>query len=142
MSLELREVLGHRMTELDNTLFYGSDFLKNNNISTSSAPFISDNNIIGMPFSLSNLIDNRLKFMIPETRGIYYLFNNDVLVYIGMSRNLQNRLIGHNRNKEMDFNNVIWFSGVTFNLSLSEIFRLEKQMILRYKPFYNEAYLN
>ena len=41
--------------------------------------------------------------------GIYFLFDEDQLVYIGQSVNLYNRVLRHRREELIDFNNVSFF---------------------------------
>src|SRR5690606_3034578 len=91
------------------TPYVGYDFLKQNRIRTASNPFKFKGDVIGWPFSLGDLINADLKRIIPEEVGIYHLFKDDILVYIGMSKNIKKRILGHFRQKEMDFDNVLWF---------------------------------
>lgn len=126
--------------------FIGSELIAQNRIRLASSPFVCKGVTIGLPFNLEDLINCDLKRVIPEKVGIYHLFKDDILVYIGMSKNIRKRILGHYTQKEMDFDNVLWFCANTtdglVNKTVAEIFKIERNMIKFHKPFYNEAYLS
>jgi len=122
--------------------YIGQSILDDNRIRRASSPLVHNGVIIALPFNLGDLIKTDLKSLIPESYGIYYLYYDDILVYIGMSSNLKNRLLGHYKKNDMEFNNVIWFSTEYFGKTLAETFKLESSMIKVYKPFYNQALIN
>lgn len=123
-------------------MYIGKEFFKDQRIRVSSNPFIHKGVVIGHPFSIADIVERDLKCILPEESGIYHLFSDDVLVYIGMSKNLKNRLLGHYRDGSMEFDNILYFCASDANKTLKQIFNIEKNMIKYFKPFYNEAYLN
>jgi excinuclease UvrABC nuclease subunit len=122
--------------------FIGQDILKD--IPISDIPFVVDVNIIGYPFSLSDLINQYGKEIIPDCLGIYHLFYYDQLVYVGMSKNLRGRLLCHLRDADMVFHNVLWFCANMWkeNATIEDVLRIEHKMIKKYKPVLNSVHAN
>lgn len=122
--------------------FIGEDILKD--IPTSNSPFIVDGNIIGIPFSLSHLVNKYGKEVIPNCLGIYHLFYYDQLVYVGMSKNLRGRLLGHLKDSDMVFHNVLWFCANMWkdNTTIEDVLKIEYKMIKKYKPVLNSVHTN
>jgi hypothetical protein len=121
--------------------FIGEDFLKT--IRT-SAPFIVDGVLIGHPFNLQNLVNNFGKDIIPNCLGIYHLFYEDQLIYIGMSKNIRGRLIQHLRDQDMPFNYCLWFCAHLYkeDTTIAEILTIEYKMIKKFKPVLNSLHAN
>ena len=73
--------------------------------------------------------------------GIYFLWNDDELVYIGMARNIADRVIGHKR-AAMGFRTgkKIEFNSYSFFLWDDEPWMHEVELlyILAYRPRFNE----
>jgi len=122
--------------------YIGQEFLED--IDKAENPYIVDGVVIGLPFNLQMLVNKWGKKMIPDCLGIYHLFYNDQLVYIGMSKNLRGRLITHLKDKDMPFNNVLWFcmDMYTENPTIEETLRIEHNMIKRFKPALNSKHTN
>ena len=77
--------------------------------------------------------------MIPKETGVYHLFYNGLLIYIGFSRNIQKRLKSHHFDKRMTFDAVLWF--VDEDKSLREWLDFERNLIEYWKPSMNKNYL-
>jgi len=109
-----------------------------------SNPFIVDGVVIGKPFNLQMVIDRFGKQIIPNCLGIYHLFYNDQLVYVGMSKKIKGRLLQHLKDKDMPFNNCLWFCAHMWkkNATVKDILRIEYLMIKKYKPVLNSLYAN
>lgn len=105
-----------------------------------SEPFIYNNEIIGYPFNLNDLINKWGKDIIPDKMGIYKLFYNNHLVYIGMSRKLRGRLLCHLKDNDKPFNGCLWF--VTDDKTIEQTLLIEKNMINKFKPSLNLTYAN
>jgi predicted GIY-YIG superfamily endonuclease len=75
-------------------------------------------------------IENLKRYEMPKT-GVYFLFDQDSLIYIGKSENVFRRLNDHIRNKF--FNN---YSFIKCNTE-EDASRLEKELIIKYKPALN-----
>ena len=122
--------------------YIGQEFLED--IDKAENPYIVDGVVIGLPFNLQMLVNKWGKKMIPDCLGIYHLFYNDQLVYIGMSKNLRGRLITHLKDEDMPFNNVLWFCMhmYTENPTIEQTLRIEHNMIKRFKPALNSKHTN
>lgn len=66
-------------------------------------------------------------------RGVYFLFLNEQIVYIGQSNNVHQRIQDHISQKEKDFNKV-FYQPVPPDV---DILAVEKQYILHFRPKYN-----
>jgi hypothetical protein len=66
--------------------------------------------------------------------GIYFLFSDDELVYIGKSLSIYARIGNHCADVEKQFNRVS-----IFLCSIEELDDLECKYILKYKPKYNKS---
>lgn len=75
----------------------------------------------------------------PEKTGIYHLFLDGVLIYIGFSRNIRNRLESHYFDNEKPFDAVLWFTDI--DISIRDWLRFEKNCIQYWKPTLNKNYL-
>lgn len=80
------------------------------------------------------------KFMSPPKKtGIYFLFNEGVLVYIGYSGNIKNRIRSHYRDKYKPFDAILWLTNRSF--SIREWLRFEKDLIRFWSPSLNINYV-
>jgi hypothetical protein len=122
--------------------FVCSSYLKG--IRVSENPFIVDGVLIGLPFNLQDLINKYGKELLPNCLGIYHLFYNDQLIYIGMSKNLRGRLLCHLKDKDMPFNNVLWFCANVWkkDASIQDVLNIEHKMIKKFKPSLNSVHAN
>lgn len=94
--------------------------------------FFIEKKLIGYPFDIDFLISNDLLGFL-KGKGVYFLFKNEDLVYIGMSNFIGRRLIQH-FNSEKEFTHCLWsFS----DNSLSYIRNLESILIRTFNPIYN-----
>ena len=61
-----------------------------------------------------------------------------------MSKNLNGRLLCHLKDKDMEFNNVLWFCASEWkkDATISEVLKIEHKMIKKYKPVLNSVYAN
>ena len=75
-------------------------------------------------------IENLKRYEMPKT-GVYFLFDQDSLIYIGKSENVFRRLNDHVRNKFFDN-----YSFIKCNTE-KDASSLEKEMIIKYKPALN-----
>ena len=116
----------------------GREVLNEYLVSISKTPFYFKDLLIGYPFSVEQLYNNTGKILMPREQGIYHLFKDDELVYIGMSKNICNRLLDHLRDEKKDFNYCLWF--VIKEKTVDEIFQIEKRMINYWKPKYNQRH--
>lgn len=66
-------------------------------------------------------------------RGVYFLFLNEEIVYIGQSGNVHLRISQHIKEKEKEFNKV-FYQPVPPEMDLLAI---EKYYILKFRPKYN-----
>jgi predicted GIY-YIG superfamily endonuclease len=78
----------------------------------------SENEIIGTSIPL------------PETSGIYFLIKDNVIVYVGQSKNVHRRLQEHLSSKAFDRINII-------ECSINDLNRLETLYIKKLKPILN-----
>ena len=101
----------------------------------SETPFVVNGEVIGCPFNLQILINIYGKDMVPNCMGIYHLFSDDKLVYIGMSKNIRKRLIEHLRDDAKVFNNVLWFC--TGDRTIDKVFEIERNLIKLHNPILN-----
>jgi excinuclease UvrABC nuclease subunit len=116
----------------------GREVLNEYLVSIRKNPFIHNNLIIGYPFSIEQLYNNTGKILMPKEQGIYHLFKDDELVYIGMSKNICNRLLDHLRDEKKEFNYGLWF--VLKDKSMNAIYQIEKNLIKYWKPKYNQTH--
>ena len=121
--------------------FIGQQYL--NGIEMSN-DFIVDGVIIGKPFNLLMVINRFGKEIIPNCLGIYHLFYKDQLVYVGMSKNIRGRLLQHLKDKDMPFNNCLWFcaENICESANIEDVLRLEYKMIKKFKPVLNSTHAN
>jgi hypothetical protein len=105
---------------------------------TSETPFIVNGELIGCPFNLQMLIHRYGKDFVPNCIGIYHLFSDNKLVYIGMSINIRKRLIEHLRDDTKVFNNVLWFC--TKDRTIDMVLELERNMIKFHNPILNKQH--
>ena len=98
---------------------------------------------IGKPLNLSDAVNVFGKKIIPDALGIYHLFLNNQLVYIGMSKNLRDRLLQHLRNEEMNFDNCLWFCAHHWNenATIEDVLNIERNMIKKFKPLLNTQHV-
>ena len=72
-------------------------------------------------------------FILKATRGIYFLFDKDEIVYIGQSNFIEKRIFEHTNDKSFTSWNFIEFNS---NEDLND---LEADYILKHKPKYNKT---
>lgn len=122
--------------------FVGGDLL--DRIQGSPNIFMVDGVEIGRPFNLAQLVGMYGKDIIPNCLGIYHLFYHDQLVYVGMSKSIRGRLLCHLKDKDMPFNNVLWFCAEMMgeNVTIADVLRIEYNAIKRYKPVLNQMHAN
>lgn len=101
-------------------------------------PLIKDGVELGFPIYYHWCKDHRVMSP-PRTIGIYHLFLDGILVYIGFSRNIRNRLKNHYCDKNMPFDAVLWFTGL--DLSLQEWLKFERDAIKYWSPSLNKNYV-
>lgn len=104
--------------------------------------FVYDGIKVGTPFDLEQAVAVYGRDVIPNKLGIYHLFLEDRLVYIGMSKNLQGRLMYHLKDKSMIFNYCLWFCADVFGYTLEDVLRLERNMIKTHCPPLNTQYVS
>lgn len=79
-------------------------------------------------------LDKIKKIKITSNKGIYFLYDNDTIVYIGKSKNLASRILAHTDDGVKIFNSYkILIIPKNENLTMIEKFYIEK-----YKPKYNK----
>ena len=70
-----------------------------------------------------------------DIKGLYFLYNNGELVYIGVStKNIYSRIQSHLNDKEFD--SYTWCATEDKNI-LKELCELESVLIKKYKPIHN-----
>jgi excinuclease UvrABC nuclease subunit len=101
--------------------------------------FVSDGVVIGYPFNLQEAVQIFGKDVIPNELGIYHLFYDEQLVYIGMSRKLRSRLLSHLRDADKPFHTCLWFlaSDCGNNITTEDILKAERRLIKKFKPSLN-----
>jgi excinuclease UvrABC nuclease subunit len=108
-----------------------------------SEPFIVDGDfVVGMPFNLKQVLQKYGKTIVPDRLGIYHLFYENQLVYIGMSKSIRKRLLRHLADEDMPFNNVLWFCYDDLGYSVKDVLKLEYKMIQKFKPVLNSKGAN
>lgn len=113
-------------------------------VRTASKPFIVNGSSIGLPFNLCDIIDYIGKGIIPTGPGLYHLFKDSKLVYVGMSMNIQQRLISHIKENIKDFDNVLWFVADHYLevVNYNTVHEWEKELIKQHRPILNVTYNN
>jgi excinuclease UvrABC nuclease subunit len=122
--------------------FIGNEFMED--IQHASEPFTVDGRTIGLPFNLEQAVTKFGYEIIPDELGIYHLFYENQLVYIGMSKRMRGRLKTHLKDKNMPFNNVLWFcaSEMSGDVTVEDIMRIEHKMIKKFMPALNLEHAN
>jgi predicted GIY-YIG superfamily endonuclease len=107
-------------------------------------PFVVEDKIIGYPFNINELIKKYDKYLIPDDLGIYHLFYNDQLIYIGMSKSIRGRLLQHLKDDDMPFNYCLWFVASYYkeNATIKDVLEIEYKLIKKFKPVLNSKYAN
>jgi hypothetical protein len=100
--------------------------------------FICQGRSIGFPIYYE-WVKNQRRIPIPEKTGVYHLFYEGILVYIGFSRCIKNRLKNHYADDNMVFDAVLWF--VDSNMKLREWLDFERNLIKYWKPSLNRNFL-
>jgi predicted GIY-YIG superfamily endonuclease len=121
-------------------LFSDEDRMNIDSIKFCSEPYMHNGEIIGYPFNLIDAIAAFGKEIIPDVQGIYHLFYKDMLVYVGMSKNLRGRLLQHMKDESKVFQNVLWFC--CEKEGIAEILEYEYKMIKKFKPSLNVIHAN
>jgi hypothetical protein len=103
-------------------------------------PFVFKDKVIGHAFNLEDAIAAFGREVIPDVQGIYHLFYKDMLVYVGMSKNLRGRLVQHLKDESKVFHNVLWFC--CENKTIDEVLEYEYNIIKKFKPSLNLTYAN
>lgn len=89
-------------------------------------PYLHNGKIIGHPIKA----DYRVYHLPPAIRGMYHLFSEDQLLYIGITDNLQRRIKEHYRN--LDFQYFLTFD--CSNMTRKELEAQETLMIQKLNP--------
>jgi hypothetical protein len=105
-------------------------------------PFTHNGLEIGRPYCLASLLGTFGMQALPPKVGIYHLFFEGRLVYIGMSKNLRKRLVYHFKDKDMIFDGVLHFVLEEPEYSLEDVLRYESKMIKVHKPPLNTQNLS
>ena len=87
----------------------------------------------------------------PQESGVYWLISNDEIVYVGSSKNIYCRMRGHRSNIKRGHNGTsspneqrqlyqfLQSNSFTVQFEITEDYHtLEKQLIEKYKPIFNE----
>jgi hypothetical protein len=144
--VQIEELIEYHSNNGDVTIseekYVGENYMKS--VSKSETPFIVNGVVVGHPFNLQEAINIFGKDVIPPTLGVYHLFYQDQLVYIGMSKNLKGRLLCHLKDNDMEFNNVLWFCASLWkkDATISDVLKIEHKMIKKYKPALNSVHAN
>lgn len=101
-------------------------------------PLIKDGIELGFPIYYEWCKDHRIMSP-PETIGIYHLFLNGILVYVGFSRNIKNRLKNHYQDKNKPFDAVLWFTGL--DLTIEGWLKFERDCIKYWSPSLNKNHV-
>lgn len=76
---------------------------------------------------------------LPRTKGIYFVFSGDTLIYIGKTKNsFRSRWGGHHRYSEFRKFEAVSIACYAIRCSDSEMTRLEREAILVHRPPLNE----
>ena len=97
-------------------------------------PFTHNGVEVGRPYCLASVLGTYGIEALPTNVGIYHLFFEGRLVYIGMSKNLRKRLVYHFKDKDMIFDGVLHFVMDEPKYSLEDVLRYESKMIKIHKP--------
>lgn len=97
-------------------------------------PFFYNGLEIGRPYCLASLLGTWGIDMLPPKVGIYHLFFEGRLVYIGMSKNLRKRLVYHFKDKDMIFDGVLHFVMEEPKYTLEYVLKTETKMIKAHRP--------
>ena len=129
-------------TKIGENGFVGDTYMKH--VRRAENPFIVDGKVIGLPFNLSDVVQQFGKDFIPDELGIYHLFYNDQLVYIGMSKRIRGRLLCHLKDNDMVFNNCLWWVASLCDKehTIQTILEVEYKMIKKFKPVLNSMHTN
>ena len=92
---------------------------------------------VAYPICLKSLITCLGKDFVPEIIGVYYLYLDKRIVYIGMSKNVRQRVLYHLKANQIPFTHIVWFPLNTIEDALS----FEFKAIKYYKPPLNTVYL-
>jgi hypothetical protein len=100
---------------------------------------IKSTTFIITPSNLRDIMSAYGEWGIPDKMGIYWLFSEDKLVYIGMSKNIRRRLKQHLKEGVKVFDCVCWFkaSDTWDNPTVNKVLNLEDRMIKKYRPSLN-----
>lgn len=123
--------------------FIGAEYLVN--VRKASKPFYFKGEVVGLPFNIRDCIRFLGKEWIPAQAGIYHLFLDDILVYVGISQNIRGRILMHIKEGKKDFDNVLWFcAGLQPSgeeITYTTCIKAEKGTIKMHSPAYNLQYL-
>jgi len=127
--------------DCSNDEFIGESILKG---IKKSKPFVVDGEEIGTPFNLAQTVAKYGNEIVPDELGIFHLFYEDQLVYVGMSKSIRGRLKQHLKDDDMPFNNVLWFCAESFKkgATIADVLKLEYKMIKKFKPVLNSMGAN
>ena len=97
-------------------------------------PFIGKDGMnLGKPVLVS-CIDDGMKLLISEGKGVYHLFSGGSLAYVGITNNFRRRLFEHTKTDKL-FDAFLFFESKTH--SMKELERIERKMIMQYNPVLN-----
>lgn len=81
---------------------------------------------------------NSFEFL--NKKGIYFLFRNNIVVYIGQSINIGNRIFAHKRGKKSKLQprkQFTHYGFMEYDLNHKDMCELEAKFIISHKPEYN-----
>lgn len=102
-------------------------------------PLMHNREIVGYPYCIKTAVRLFGKEFISEHQGIYQLYYEHSIVYIGMSKNLRKRILYHINDKDKIFDAVLLFPMP--DDTLEDILEIEAGMIKHYTPSLNTSYL-
>lgn len=87
-----------------------------------------------MDYSINEILTKKVKLVKSETTHcgyVYFLIQNNKVVYVGKSENVEARIFSHIKNKIFDSYSI-------FEVNHQDMNIIEGANIMRYKPIYNK----
>jgi hypothetical protein len=88
---------------------------------------------LGKPV-LCSCIDDGVKQLLSDGKGVYHLFSGGVLAYVGITNNFRRRLFEHMKTDKL-FDAFLFFETETH--SIKHLEKIERRMIETYNPILN-----
>lgn len=117
----ISEIEGKKLTVLS----FGDKYL----------PYKESHNLPHELKGVSNDVYNLPLAYIDSPSGVYFLYHEEELVYIGKATNVSGRIVNHLREKLKDFNKVYFI-----RVDLESLNRVERDLIRKFKPKYNKTF--